>query len=144
MKSEYILKLAEVFLEASRNDYMREYMKNRYHSKRDGVIALLGGKCVNCGSKKDLHIDHIDKKKKTFRAADIHSVSDDKVKKELKNLQLLCRDCHKKKTKEAWDFSTPKPQHGTYWTYRKHKCRCDKCVAAYKEKVKEWRKKKIV
>jgi hypothetical protein len=115
-------------------------MRDRYHRVRQDIIKQLGGKCVNCGSKKDLHFDHIDKKKKSFRAADIHSVSDKRLKKEIKNIQLLCPDCHKEKTKEAWDFGSnaPRPTHGTYWMYRKHGCRCDKCVAAYKEKNKEW------
>jgi hypothetical protein len=125
-----------------RGEYMRQYMAQRYHKKRQEAISALGGKCVRCGSKSGpFHLDHVNKRKKTMRAADIHSVNDKRVKKEMKNLQILCDKCHREKTKEAWDFSTPKPRHGTYWMYRKHKCRCGKCTAAYKQTLKDWRNK---
>lgn len=136
-----LVKMAELFAEAvekNRNEYMKEYMANRYHQKRQNVIDQLGGKCKNCGSTEGpLHLDHIDSSKKTMRAADIHSTNDKKVKQEIKNLQLLCEKCHKEKTKEDWDFGVPKSKHGTYWMFRKYKCRCPKCVAAYKEYIKK-------
>jgi len=141
-------KYATLFLEAtknSRNDYMREYMKNQYHSTRNKIIERLGGKCAKCGkSDSTFHFDHIDKKKKTMRAADLHSVNDEKFESEIKNLQLLCPECHKEKTKEAWDYALPKPKHGSYWRYRKYQCGCPKCVKAYKEKQKEWRENRKV
>src|SRR5690606_24630613 len=119
-----------------------QYMANRYHSKRQALIDELGGKCSSCGSKKNLHIDHMNAKEKTFRAADVHSVSDAKVQKEKSNFQLLCEPCHKKKTHEEWDYSAPKPSHGTYWMARKYKCKCDPCQKAYKEQMKKWRTQK--
>ncbi len=125
----------------SRNEYMRQYMADRYHSKRKSLIEELGGACKSCGSKDKLHIDHVNAKDKTFRAADIHSVSDEKIQKEKKNFQLLCEPCHKKKTHDEWDYSTPKSTHGTYWQFRRHGCRCEPCVQAYKETMKEWRLK---
>lgn len=131
------------FKSATDKEYMRNYMRNRYHQVRDKVIDELGGKCNICHSGKDLHLDHIDKKKKTIRMSDIHSVSDTKLQNELKNIQLLCWDCHKKKTKDSWDFGAPKPQHGTYWMYRKHGCRCGKCIAAYKAQHKAWNEARI-
>lgn len=135
-----VLKLATLFADATkRNEYFREYMANRYRTKRDQAIKELGGKCSRCGSKKNLHIDHKNRKNKEIRMSDIHSVSDSKVKKELKKVQLLCSDCHKEKSRESWDFSTPKPRHGTYWMYRRHNCRCARCMKAYKEKMKEYR-----
>jgi thymidine kinase len=127
-------------LAADRTDYMREYMGNRYHSKRQEVIDLLGGKCSRCGAKSNLVVDHIDSKKKKMRSADVHSVSEKRLKQELPNLQVLCRKCHHEKSHEAWDFNAPKPRHGTYWMYRRHGCRCPKCEKAYKEKGKEWRR----
>lgn len=142
MNLDYLIKLAELFVEAAgkRNDYMREYMANRYHSKMNALRSELGGICKMCGDKNGpFHIDHIDASKKTMRAADIHSTSDSKVKKEIKNFQLLCGPCHKKKTHEEWDYSVPKPKHGTYWNYRAHGCRCDKCSKAYTDKMKEYR-----
>src|SRR5271157_243309 len=136
---EMLFKYAEIFLEASRTDYMREYMANRYHSKRKEITDRLGGKCSRCGSKNTpLHLDHIDKKKKTMRASDLHSVNDKRFENEVKNLQLLCPDCHVKKTREVWDYAVNKPHHG-YWKYRKDGCRCPVCVKDYKEKQKKWR-----
>jgi 5-methylcytosine-specific restriction endonuclease McrA len=142
---EKLLKYASAFVKAAehpRAEYMREYMKNRYRSKRQEITDRLGGKCLRCGTKEGpWHFDHKDKSKKTMRASDMHSVNDQKFEEEIKNLQLLCEKCHREKTKESWDFSTPKPRHGTYWNYRRHGCRCKKCTEAYKAKQKEWREK---
>jgi hypothetical protein len=139
-----ILKYAQLYAESAshpRADYMREYMANRYHQKRKEVIDRLGGRCVRCGDTKGpFHLDHKNASKKTMRASDLHSVNDKRFESELKNLQLLCEDCHKEKTKETWDYSTPKPSHGTYWFFRKYRCRCPACTKAYKAKQKEWRK----
>lgn len=133
-----LLKFAQKF--ASKADYMREYMKNRYHKKRQEIIDSLGGKCVSCGDTAGpFHLDHMNAKDKKFRASDLHSVNDSDLKKEMKNLQILCSPCHKKKTHESWDYGQNKPKHGTYWMYRKYKCRCDECVDSYKAKLKEWR-----
>lgn len=141
-----LLKYASAFAKAAghpRAEYMREYMKNRYRSKRQEIVDRLGGKCSRCGTKDGpWHLDHKDKKKKTMRASDLHSVNDQKFEEEIKNLQLLCENCHHIKTREAWDYSTPKPRHGTYWFYRKYDCRCPKCTKAYREKQKEWRDNK--
>lgn len=141
---ETLLKYANIFAEAAspRAEYMRDYMRERKRRKRKEIEERLGGKCSRCGAKGPFHLDHIDKKKKTMRASDLHSVNDQRFEQEMKNLQLLCEKCHRDKTKESWDFSTPKPRHGTYWNYRKHGCRCPKCVKAYKEKQKEWRDKR--
>ena len=141
MDSRQILKLAELYSEAAdpRSEYMREYMKNRYHTKRCDMVKTLGGKCSRCGSKTGpFQIDHIDRKKKKFRAADIHTVSDELVQKSLGNLQLLCPKCHADKTRESWDYGGHKATHGTYWRYRRYGCRCPKCVKAYREKNHEW------
>lgn len=142
MDLKLLTKFSELFSEAAgnRNEYMRQYMAGRYHKKMNELRNLLGGKCKMCGDKKGpFHIDHIDSKKKTMRAADVHSTADSKVKEEMKNFQLLCGPCHKKKTHKEWDYSVPKPRHGSYWMYRRHECRCDKCSKAYKEKMKEYR-----
>lgn len=128
-----LYKLCNIYCEATKKDYMRDYMRRRYHDRRQKVIQELGGKCVSCGSQNNLQLDHKDRKKKTMRMADLHSVNDEQLQKELKNVQLLCKNCHDNKTREAWDFGAPKPRHGTYSMYQRHKCRCPKCVAAYRE-----------
>ena len=142
---DVLLRYASLFAEAAgpRNEYMRTYMRDRKRRKRQEIEDRLGGKCSKCGDKVGpFHIDHINKKKKTMRASDLHSVNDQRFEKEMKNLQLLCTNCHKDKTKESWDFGAPKPKHSTYWMYRNYGCRCPGCVKAYKEKQKEWRTKK--
>jgi 5-methylcytosine-specific restriction endonuclease McrA len=138
-----LLELSDFFFKiASSPEYMKQYMANRYHNVRNKIINDLGGKCNKCGiTNVPFEIDHIDSSKKTFRAADAHSVSEERLNKELPNLQLLCNPCHKEKTKESWDYGTNKPSHGTYWMYRKYKCRCNECTIAYKEKKKEWNSK---
>jgi len=143
---EQLVKFAQLYSEAAnhpRADYMREYMANRYHQTRQRVLDRLGGKCVRCGtSEGQLHLDHKDASKKTMRASDLHSVNDKRFEEEVKNLQILCDDCHVAKTREAWDYSdrTPRPTHGSYWMFRKYRCRCPDCVKAYANKQKEWRK----
>lgn len=142
---DYLLQLSDSFEKLAANhpraDYMRDYMKSRYHKRRQDAIKMLGGKCVKCGDKNNLQLDHIDRSKKTFRMADINSVSDKALQEELKNIQLLCPKCHKEKTFESIDYGGNKSQHGSYWMYRKYGCRCDKCTKAYKDKLKEWRTK---
>jgi len=142
---EQLVKYAQLYAEAAnhpRADYMREYMANRYHQTRKKVLDRLGGKCVRCGtSEGQLHLDHKDASKKTMRASDLHSVNDQKFENEIKNLQILCNDCHLKKTREDWDYSdrTPRVGHGSFWFYKKYRCRCPACCKAYKDKQKEWR-----
>lgn len=131
-----ILELSKKFIKEARdrNEYMRSYMAKRYHDKRNKLIEGLGGKCNDCGSLDGpFEIDHIDSSKKTMRAADMHSVSEEKFQEEKSNLQLFCKPCHNKKTNDAWDRSNPKPKHGTRWMYVKYKCRCEPCVKAYKK-----------
>lgn len=142
MYSDKIYAFASAFEKCAghpRADYMRAYMRNRYRNKRDWLLKLLGGKCSSCGTDKNLNVDHKNSADKGFRAADVHSVSDAKIKKELPNLQILCTKCHKEKTQKSWDRAVPKAKCGTYWKYRKHGCRCKPCVDAYKAKLKEWR-----
>lgn len=140
MNYSKIAYLASIFYKLAGPD--AQYMKNRYHCKRNELKKRLGGRCIHCGSDRNLIFDHIDKRKKTIRMSDVHSVADATVEKELKNIQLLCQDCHKKKTHESWDYSTGKSKHGTYWRYRRHGCRCGRCTKAYKEKNREWKAKK--
>lgn len=146
MQNEYdqILKTASEFEKtAAGKEYMRQYMRERARNFRKNLLKEFGGKCIQCGSKKDLHFDHINKKKKRKRVSDLHSVNDKDVKREKKNLQLLCRNCHKKKTHEAWDYGVKKTKCGTVWMYKKYKCRCKKCTQAFKEyKKNEYQKRK--
>lgn len=86
------------------NDYMREYMKTRWQKRRASAILQLGGKCVNCGSVDDLEFDHKDSSEKKFYISRMSSCSEAKWQEELAKCQLLCHDCHMKKTRIPQDM----------------------------------------
>lgn len=50
----------------SSNEYMRNYMRARYHARRTAGIEKLGGKCVDCSSVEELEFDHVDRSTKVF------------------------------------------------------------------------------
>lgn len=98
--------------------------------RRAKLIEMLGGKCVSCGTKKNLEFDHIKKKNKTMDISNSIDTNEAKLIKEIKKCQLLCRPCHVKKTNDAWDYAVDKTKHGSIWMYKKYKCRCQKCREA--------------
>ncbi len=57
---------------------------------------FLGKLCAKCGSTERLELDHIDPETKVHHA--IWSWSKERRDKEAKKCQVLCHDCHKKKT----------------------------------------------
>jgi hypothetical protein len=107
--------------------------RKRREERRAKYVALLGGKCVECGSTKDLQFDHINKHEKELDIAHSIDTKEDVLLNEVKKCQLLCPECHLKKTKESWDWGVPKPEHGTIWMYKKYRCRCDECKKAMSE-----------
>jgi len=111
------------------NKYMREYMKKRYHTLRNELIVMLGGKCVQCGSTQRLEFDHINPSEKEYSIADMCSLSKEKLDEEIKKCQLLCYKDHKKK-------HSPK-EHGTLAMYRY--CKCDLCKKANTEYNRKYR-----
>lgn len=123
------------------NEYMRIYMKRRYHERRAIALKFLGGKCVECSSKRSLQVDHIDPKKKTMTFEHMRSVGLPKFMKELKKCQLLCKRCHEKKTRIDMGYG-PERQHGTYAMYRHGRCRCDLCVVAHRSYHRAWAAKR--
>jgi 5-methylcytosine-specific restriction endonuclease McrA len=118
---------------------MRLYMKRRYHERRRLALKRLGGKCA-CGSAVGLEIDHVDPKKKTMRFTQMRCVSLAKFERELKNCQLLCNTCHKKKTRV--DASRGHGAHGAK-RYRKG-CRCSACCAGIGDARRRARRKKAL
>src|ERR1700733_8093811 len=84
---------------AARWNYQPEWMARR----REKGLALLGGKCVRCGSTRDLEFDHIDPNSKAPQLRSIHmgnfwSWSWKRIEQELAKCQLLCSGCHQLKT----------------------------------------------
>jgi len=70
--------------------YQREWMRKRrqYYFKDK--------ECIDCGSRENLEIDHIDPNKKWTHS--FWSYSWEKIYKELEKCQILCSSCHKQKT----------------------------------------------
>ena len=80
------------------NEYMRVYMKARYHERRAQAIAKLGGHCAKCDRTDGLQFDHIEPEKKSFSVMTGWSYAD--FWKELEKYQLLCQEHHNLKTIE--------------------------------------------
>jgi hypothetical protein len=125
---------------AEYNAYMRVYIKERYHRRRKAAIRKLGGKCVRCGSKKQLEFDHKARTSKIADIARIWSYSDRRFWEEVAKCQLLCRPCHQDKSIVDLGFTKAKGTHGTISSYRY--CRCDLCKKAHNGYVNEWKRKR--
>jgi len=73
------------------NEYMRQYMLQRYHRRRNQAIKMLDGKCVKCEETTNLHIDHIDPFSKSFGIAKgLSGFSEKRILKELKKNASCC------------------------------------------------------
>ena len=105
----------------SYNEYMNDYMKRRYHERREEAFEILGGSCVKCGREDMFEIDHIDPSQKEFNISKLWSISKERFLIELKKCQLLCPDCHKEKTKI--DNSV---EHGGGLSGKRN-CKCGPC-----------------
>ena len=65
--------------------------------KRNFAVNYLGGKCTHCGFNKykcSLDIHHINPKMKDKNFTSMRHWSYERIKKELKNCILLCKNCH--------------------------------------------------
>jgi len=122
------------------NNYMVKYMKKRYKTKRSLTLISLGNQCAKCNTKKNLEIDHIDSYKKDFDISKIWNYSENKFKKELNKCQLLCQECHIKKTRQESNQLDARSTHGTLSSYRY--CKCIECKKVKRDWMREYRKKK--
>ena len=121
------------------NDYMRKYILNRYHKRREAAIVTLGSKCVSCSSIENLELDHKNFKDKEFSISSLWSCSKAKYDQELLKCQLLCNKCHRAKSNlDLREIKTGQReiQHGQHWTYKKYGCRCEECCKANSAKIK--------
>lgn len=98
---------------------------------------MLGGKCVNCKTKENLELDHINPKEKSFTVSSKMSYAYKKVLAEVKKCQILCGKCHKLKNKK----DNGEARHGSISMYRHHRCRCEPCRTAYNTATKKWKLK---
>ena len=79
-------------------------MRNYYKKRREYAIIKLGGVCVYCGRTNNLEFDHINKASKKFSIAKLMNFSIEEFEKELKKCQLLCSQCHDRKTVKDGGF----------------------------------------
>lgn len=73
------------------------YQINKGKNNREWAISFLGKKCRHCGFNKHscaLDIHHLDPKIKDMGFKHMRYWSLDRLKKELKNCILLCKNCH--------------------------------------------------
>lgn len=122
------------------NEYMREYMKRRYHERKAESLVKLGGKCVICGTTENLEFDHIDRTTKTMDINTMWSVNRKRYEEELKLIQLLCAPHHQAKT--SAEQSVP---HGGGLTGKRN-CRCELCAPlknAYSRELKRKKRQRV-
>lgn len=111
----------------------REYQNTWMKARRLAWIATQGP-CVKCGSTTELEADHVDPALKISHR--IWSFSPAKRHAELAKCQVLCYECHKKKT--AVEQTKPLV-HGTYNAYNQKGCRCATCKDWNRDRMRDWR-----
>lgn len=109
------------------NAYMAAYMKRRYQQRRATAIAMLGGRCIICGSTERLELDHIDRATKQLDLGRLWSTTPARYFTEIAKCQLLCHDHHK--AKSAQEMSV---EHGGGKSGKRN-CRCEPCRARKSE-----------
>lgn len=110
-------------------EYMRDYMKKRYWSRREEALDILGGVCVVCGARENLEIDHVNRVDKTMTFERMSMVSRIRFLNELSKCQLLCKRHHIDKTTiDDLGRKDARRSHGTVSSYRY--CRCEDCKTA--------------
>ena len=67
---------------------------------------LLKNPCIICNEKDPvvLDFDHIDKDKKEFGISENIGLSLEKIKKEVEKCQILCANCHRRRTAEQFGW----------------------------------------
>ena len=121
------------------NAYQLAYHKKLYNKLRRQFIVLLGKKCVRCGETKKLEFDHIDYRDKKFNVASgFLRYPLPVILREIAKCQLLCRDCHEKKSvlERGLNYVKEGTMHGTLSSYKY--CRCSKCKAVKSAHDKEY------
>lgn len=131
---------------SSYTDWHKQYYKTRSTEGRRKLIELFGGKCIKCNSTDSLEFDHIDPKTLVFKLSGPgFNYTWKRVLEEAKKCQLLCHDCHAKKTKANGDhvgghnkIPDIDYKHGTPRMKYYKKCKCEPCLIAmrmYKKKL---------
>lgn len=104
--------------------YLKEYQKKWLRKRRQDWIDI-NGPCKHCGTWENLEVDHIKREDKTMHTASIWSKRQEVRELELSKCQVLCRECHLKKTIEESNY--PGIIHGSTRGYDHYGCRCEEC-----------------
>lgn len=115
-------------------DQRRAYDNARYQVRREEILNLLGGVCIDCCTDDDLQIDHVDASAKTFDISRRWTAPWEVLLVELAKCVLRCGGCHRKKTQRRAEHAGGRnkialPQHGTHVMYSRERCRCGACKA---------------
>ena len=81
----------------------KEWHSNYKKFRRQKIKDYLGGKCVGCGTTKNLQFDHLDRNTKEFHISRNVNMAWDRLTAEADKCQLLCSKCHKIKTQVHHD-----------------------------------------
>lgn len=95
-----------------------------------------------CGTAESLEIDHIDPATKELDVGKMWAVSEERLMREVKKCQLLCKEHHKEKTLRDKGLKSARETHGTLSSYRY--CKCALCRRAKNEYNREYKRRKRV
>jgi hypothetical protein len=108
--------------------YSREYTKRYIANRRATWIAEQGDKCNYCSTTQGpFDIDHINRSLKKYKVSQVWFKDKATRDAELAKCQVLCKPCHKQKTR--YELMIHNPEHGTGTMYRERGCRCAECKA---------------
>lgn len=83
--------------------------KRRWRERKCKAIAMMGGKCSNCGYDKcvnALEFHHLDVENKDYDWGKLRMLAWKRIVEELKKCILLCANCHREIHAKVEDYST--------------------------------------
>ena len=83
-----------------------QYTIHKGHQKRDKVLEFLGRKCSRCSYDEfpcSLDVHHVDTSKKDVNFSSMRGWNWERIKEELKNCVLLCKNCHAAFHSNFWE-----------------------------------------
>lgn len=113
-----------------------EYHRDYFYRRKARLIAILGGKCIECGSTENLEFDHIDPTTKIFSITQRIKERDETVLPELAKCQLLCKKHHKAKSDAALSVEHGGGKAG------KRNCKCGPCRDKKNAYMREYKRER--